>query len=464
MRNPLNGLLVLGLLLASCAQAHGMDAGAVPTASSTARTLIIALPSTGIGNIAVMISVPLTPRYTTSTGVVVVIPPYFTKPSGFLTDPDFTSLGLISISYLWPGGTDTRTGAHSDGTYDYGGAESIQALRDVIRFAVNLIPDQNGHYLTNLTQVPPLTAEVGLYADAEAGTAVLSALAKYGDQMNGVQYLVGRENPALDSLASQELGYWGSDAKPVYNPLYTYPDDFSPNEITLDYKSVRWDPNYKDSLTGFVGRPFLDLKGNGIYTAGDYAFSGQVPILFGKRYYSTALTEALSANGVLSAASWPSTLATPQEVAQYWQTPQQIMAAYRNVGNNLPDLKVMLVFAQNDHAQVAQDKPHIHETFLGFRFEAANPGTGIGLWVRLNPDRAYVQAFIPSAGLDFPDNSADTQPEDWTKAMDWAYPDQGTTGNLVALAAVAEMADRSQLGDWDDNLGQVLTQFPPPTP
>lgn len=464
MRYPLIRLLVLSLLLASCVEIRGSNAGTVPAASSTARTLVIELPSAGIGNIAVMISIPRTPRYTSSAGVVIVVPPYFTKPSGFSTDPDFTSLGLISISYLWPGGSDARTGARSDGSYDYGGANSIQALRDVIRFAVNLIPDQDGHYLTNLTQVPPLTSEVGLYAFAEAGTAALNALAQYGDQMNGVQYLVSRENPSLDILSSQELGYWGSDGKPVYNPLYQYPDDFGANEITLNYQSIRWDPNYKDSRTGFIGRPFLDLKGTGVFTAGDFAFSGQVPILFGKRYYSTALTGALSKNEVLSSAAWPADLATPQEVSQYWQSPQQIMAAYRSLGNNLPDLKVMLVFAQNDHAQVAQDKPHIHEAFLGFRFEAANPGTGIGLWVRLNPDRAYAQAFIPSAGLDYPDNTANTQPQDWTKVMDWAYPDPGSAGNPVSLAAVAEMADRSQLGDWDDNLGQVLVHYTAPTP
>jgi hypothetical protein len=426
--------------------------------------MILALPSAGLGNIAVMVSIPLTPRYVTSAGVVVIVPPYFTKPSGFMTDPDFTSLGLISISFLWPGGTDARTGAHSDGTYDFGGAQSIQALRDVIRFATNLIPDQNGHYLTNLTQVPPLTSEVGLYAYAEAGTAVLKATAQYGDQMNGLQYLVSRENPALDTLYSQELGYWGSDMKPVTNPLYKFPDNFSSNQITLDDRAIRWDPTYEDGLTGFIGRPYLDLKGTGVYTAGDFAFSGQVPVIFGKRYYSTELTKALLDNGALTAANWPATLATPQEAAQYWQSPSQIMTAYRSLGNNLPDFKVMLVFAQNDHSQVAADKPHIHEAFLGFRFEAANPGSGIGLWVRLNPDRAYVQVFIPTAGLDFPDNAANTQPEDWTKVSSWAYPDTGTTGNLVTLAAVAEMADRSQLGDWDDNLGQVLLQYPPASP
>jgi len=464
MRYLLIGLLALGLLLASCGGVRGENTGAVPGGSLTARTLVLALPSAGLGNIAVMVSIPRTPRYGTSTGVVVMVSPYFIKPSGFLTDPDFTSLGLISISYLWPGGTDARTGAHSDGTYDFGGAESIQALRDVIRFATNLIPDQNGHYLTNLTQIPPLTSEVGLYAYAEAGTAAVKAMAQYGDQMNGLQYLVSRENPGLDTLYSQELGYWGSDAKPVINPLYKYPDDFSANEITLSEQAVRWDPTYKDSLTGSVGRPFLDLKGNGVFTSGDFAFSGQVPVIFGKRYYSIALTTALLDNGALSVADWPTTLATPQEAAQYWQSPSQIMTAYRSLGNNLPDFKVMLVFAQSDHAQVAQDKPHVHQAFLGFRFEAANPGSGIGLWVRLNPDRAYVQAFIPTAGLDFPDNSANTQPEDWTKVSSWAYPDTGTTGGLVTLAAVAEMADRSQLGDWDANLGQVLVQFPAATP
>ena len=55
------------------------------------------------------------------------------------------------------------------------------------------------------------------------------------------------------------------------------------------------------------------------------------------------------------------------------------------------NMKVMLVFAQNDHAQVAQDKPHIHQLYQGFRFEAR-------LWVRLNPDRVYVESLIQIAG------------------------------------------------------------------
>ncbi len=137
------------------------------------------------------------------------------------------------------------------------------------------------------------------------------------------------------------------------------------------------------------------------------------------------------------------------------------------------NMKVMLVFAQNDHAQVAQDKPHIHQLYQGFRFEAR-------LWVRLNPDRAYVESLIQIAGatlpgtpgitptpgpnLDFPDNPANTQPADWAQIGAYAYPGQGLAGSLVPLAAVAEMADRAHSGDWDENLGQVLYTYPAPTP
>jgi hypothetical protein len=122
----------------------------------------------------------------------------------------------------------------------------------------------------------------------------------------------------------------------------------------------------------------------------------------------------------------------------------------------MPDLEVMLVFALVDQIQAAQDKPHIHQAFQGFRFES-------GLWVRLNPDRAYVQSLIPGAGEDFPDNPANTQPEDWMQVGSYAYPGQGTAGRLVPLAAVAEMADRTHFGRWDENLGQILYIYFPPT-
>jgi hypothetical protein len=34
----------------------------------------------------------------------------------------------------------------------------------------------------------------------------------------------------------------------------------------------------------------------------------------------------------------------------------------------------------------------------------------------------------------------------------------------VALASVAEMADRTRENNWNDNLDEVLVQYPPPQP
>jgi hypothetical protein len=410
----------------------------------------------GIGDIAVMIAAPKTARYPEGAGVVVVIPPIFSAISSFMTDPDLASLGLIQVSFMWSGQTDSITGSQSKGTFDSGGEQSIQVLRDVIRFASGTIADVDGRFISSLTPVAPLTGEVGLYAFSDAGITVVNVIKLYGDQIPGVQYFVGRENPTVDTLSCLEAGYLDDSGVPVYNPFYNYPASYGTAAIALTYTNVRWDATYKDPHTGSVGRAYLDLDGSGTVSTNDFITSWRVPIIFGKRTYSVALTQALVDTGSLSLSNWPADLATPDEAARDWPF-RQSTNQYIDLHTIMPDLKVMLVFAQVDHAQVALDKPHIHQAYQGFRFEA-------GLWVRLNPDRAYIQSLLPAAGDEFPDNPANTQPEDWTQIGTYAYPGEGTAGSIVPLAAVAEMADRTHFGRWDENLGQVLyIYFPTPT-
>jgi hypothetical protein len=421
-----------------------------------------------------MVASPKVPRYPEGAGVVVVASPIFTPTNGFITDPDVTSLGLVQVSYLWPGESDARTGARSSGTFDYGGDLSVKVLRDVIRFAANRMADINGHYIVSMTSVPPLVGEVGVYAFSDAGIAAIRALSQYGSQFQGLQYFIGREVPTVDTISAMELGYYNDAGQPVYNPFYTYPANFSFGSLTLNYTNLRWDPAYTSSYSKAVGRPYLDLDSNGKISAGDYIFDGPIPVISGKRYYSAALTQALLDNGALSLAAWPADLATPQEAAQAWQI-RQTTGLFEAMQDDTitQNMEVMLVFAQDDHAQVAQDKPQIHQLYQGFRFEAR-------LWVRLNPDRAYVESLIQNAGaalqgtpgitptpgpnLDFPDNPANTQPTDWAQIGTYAYPGQGQAGRLVPLAAVAEMADRTHSGYWSENLGQVLYTYPAPTP
>jgi hypothetical protein len=347
------------------------------------------------------------------------------------------------------------TGLQSSGDFDYGGEQSSRVLRDVIRFASGLLADTNGRYLSTILTITPLTDEVGVYAFSDAGIPAVTTFSLYGDLLPGVRYFIGRENPTVDTLACLEAGFIDDAGQAVFNPFYNYPASYSSSDLTLAYTNAHWDPAYQNTHTTASGGAYLDLDGSGDISAGDYILSGKVPILFGKRYYSRALTQSLLDNGSLTLSAWPADLATPDEAARDWPS-RQSPGRYQEIGSKMPDLKVMLVFAQVDHTQAAQDKPHIHQAFQGLRFEAR-------LWVRLNPDRAYASALIPAAGDEFPDNPANTQPADWMQVGAYAYPGQEDTGPLLPLAAVAEMADRSHFGRWDENLGQVLYIYFPPT-
>jgi hypothetical protein len=434
------------LLLCSSDCQQAGDQGQMVTAS---------IHSEGIGDIAVRISAPKNGRFPEGAGVIVVIPPIFTEKGGFPTDPDVLSIGLIEVTFLWPGQTDPGTGAISSGIFDSGGEQSTQVMRDVIRFASGLITDLEGRTISSLIHAKPLTDEVGLYAFSDAGIAAVNVLSIYGELLPGVQYLVGNENPTVDVLAGLEAGYMDDSGEPIYNPFYNYPASYTPSSIDLNYSNIRWDATYTDTRTDFVGRAYFDLDGSNDITATDLVLNWKVPVILGKRYYSVALTQALFENGALSLSNWPVDLATPEEAARDWPY-RQSPSRYVDLRSKMPDLKVMLVFAQNDHAQAAQDKPHIHQAFQGFRFESR-------LWVRMNPDRAYMQASIPSAGDEYPDNPANTQPDDWLQIGAYAYPRQVSSASGVPLAALAEMADRTHFGRWDENLGQVLYIYFPPT-
>ena len=413
-------------------------------------TMITYVPSDS-GDIAVQVSLPETPRYPDGAGVVVEVATFLTSSGDFYTSLDVTELGLIQVAYLWPGTTSSSTGAHSDGTYDYGGEEGTKGLRDVLRYVTGQIPDRDGFYLAERLAITPLTDQVGLYAFSHPGIAAVSVLAFYGDQVPGVSYLVGRENPTVDTITAVEVGYFDDTGQPVLNPLYHYPDDYGPTTISLDYSSIRWDADYLDEARGYSGRPYFDINGNTVLDEGDHALGPRVPTMYGKRFYSAALTQALLDNGALSEADWPAELATPAEAAALWSYRSSVQR-YPDLATRTPNLKVMLVFAMHDHVQPAADKPHIHQAYEGFRH-------GAGLWTRLNPDQAYVAALSAELGDLVPEHPANTEPADWLTIESWGYPKRARANVLVPLAAVAEMADRVHENRWDADLDQVLVTY-----
>jgi hypothetical protein len=401
-------------------------------------------------DIAVRIEVPEQPRYPEGAPIVVEVSTWFVPGNDFHRVNQTTHIGAITVSYLWPERVDAESGARSEGVYDYGGPDSLEVLRDVIRFASGLIPNVDGYTIDELLAVTPLTDNVGLFASSHSGVVATNVLAHHGSELPTVKYLVGRENPTRDEMYPLELGYFDDQRNPVYNPFYDE-DDYSPTTVTVDYSTVGWyqpDPQSP-------GRPYF-AAGNGLP---EHVLHKTIsPTMWGKRYYSRAITQALLDNGALTLENWPEDLATPAETQAAWPF-RVTVHNYPSFATQAPNLKVMLVFAQDDHVQAAETKPHIHQAWDGFTDAA-----GLS-WVRMNPDLAYVQAINANYGSGFPDNPANSEPADWHDIRPWGFPaGPGGIREDVWLASVAEMADRVREDNWDDNLDQVLVQYPPEEP
>ena len=404
------------------------------------------------GKIAVRVDLPETPRYPEGAPVVVMASTWFVekydvKAVGFYSEYDPTAIGAISVTHLWPGKTDSETGISSDGVYDYGGPCSLAALRDTIRFASGEMTDIDGVYLHELISITPLYSNTGLFASSHAGVVATNVLAYYGESLQSVKYFVGRENPTMAEMYPLELGHFDDRHNPVYNPYYDH-TAYTPTTISIDYSHVRWLQTDK-----YPGVPYFEVP-----TGNNYIWSQKGPHMKGKKWFSHALTQALLDNGVFTKENWPEDLATPEETGQFW--PYRITVHnYPLIGEKLPHVKVMLVFAAYDHVQAAPDKPHIRQAYDGFHKRA-------GLWTRLNADLSYVQAEIhESASLahGFPDNAANTEPVNWYReAESWGFAGKlagELTSRTVPLAGIAEMADRVRADNWEDNLESTLFEY-----
>jgi hypothetical protein len=436
-KHTIRGLLFLGIALVALTApaATGLPEG----------TNVTYITSEGIGRIAVAVRSPSAPRYDEGSPIIVNVSGFFTSSSGFKYELDPDALGAIYVTYLWPGKTDARTGIVSEGTYDYGGPDCLAALRDVVRFATGETADIDGRTIDAFVDAPVLYGVAGLYAFSHSGIAATNLLALHGEDLQRVDFFVGRENPTINALYPLEPGYWDDDSgRPVHNPFYD-PTGYTPSSISIDYSTVYWlqDAEYPE------GRPAFRTASEG---GEDFICSFKHPQMYGKDYWSTDLLQALLDNGSLTRETWPETLATPEEAAANWPF-RETVENYPRLAQVLPDLKVMLVFASADHVQTAIDKPHIHQAYDGFRHAA-------GLWCRLNPDRAYVDAFIGNTGSGeaIPDNPANREPATWMAIRSWGYarPSSVNTNVLVPLAAVAEMCDRTYHDRWEPNLDTVL--------
>ncbi len=409
-----------------------------PLAPGSSRVVYVKV--SGVGKVAVKIEAPKTARYGTSTGVVMSTQTFFTGRTGEFYQLDASALGLVHVSYLWPGWDDKQTGAKSDGTHDYGGEGDIAAFGEIMAFVAGSGTDDGGNTFASHLPFTIENNNIGLFAFSHPGIAATNVMALYGEKFSKLTYFVGRENPTFDAESTVELGYYANAGKgdAVLNPLYN-PSKWTSTGVAISYSSIRYD--------SALSVPYFDLDGDRKVSAADHPLGDRIPQMAGKYYYSSALLHALESSGTLP--TWPTTLATAADADARWPF-RTSTTRYANVATKFPNLKALLLFSKHDHVQPADDRPHIRHAYEGLR-------TG-NVWVRMNPDSAYLEwarAGGSSGAADADANKVMTS-SDWLGATNLAYDNTKVAASEAEWAAIAEMADRTHKGDWSTNLTTTL--------
>lgn len=407
-------------------------------------------PAAGAEGIAASLFVPLQPRFSNGAPVVIQV------AGGVLAGnargrPDYVQHGFVEIHFAFPGGGqgDERSG----GTYDFRGPNCIRALADVIRFATGRTTDQAGRRIQEVAgRVPVLTNHVGLVGSSHGGNTCGLVMALHGEEFPELAWYASMESPYGEGAANVELGGFDGRLNPAYDP----------KTGALDWSRLAWLPELSPGLRRrpmpadtrpLKGALFFDLDGDGRFSPED---DFPVNCLVGdagrgvKAWYSPRILAAAEERRLLPATR-PAHVPSLAEAREFWR--------YRDATPSLPEavrkcpkLAVIVYANERDHVQADPVHTHILEQVEGFRKAGAR-------FVRLNPDRAYVEWRLRDAPggrrqARFPDNPAG---QVWTRAnITEGLEPSAFPVALYMQAAVCELADRTHADNWSPDLDAVL--------
>ncbi len=451
-----SGFFVASAVLAAATFAVPPETSAQPSPGAKPfrpPSVVTQIPSAAGGDqgIAVGVLPPLRPRYASGAPVVIHVPGGVAT-GGAEGRPEYAGLGLVEIRFAFPGGG--RGEAVSGGVYDYRGPNCVRALADVIRFATGRLADRQGRRLQDLIpRTTVLAQNVGLVGSSHGGNACGVVMATHGDEFPELAFYASMESPYGEGNVNIELGGRDQGLNPAYNA----------QTGVLDVSKLAWSSDlppgpprrWQDNGFGLRGALFFDLDGDGRFSeAADYPANtfvqdlGQGP----KAWYTPRLVRQAEQRK-LYGDECPAHVPTLAESTEYWHW-RDAAGSLGDAVRKCPNVAVIVYANERDHVQAAPDHPHILAQVEGFRQAEAK-------FVRLNPDRAYVECILASGGASsgqtpprFPDNAAGSV---WTREnipnglepADWPM-------QPYMQAAVCELADRVQAGNWTDNLDAVL--------
>ena len=431
-------------------------AGQRPELFERIRNILTHIPSTAGGKegIAVRVLVPQTPRYKDGAPVAIHVAGGV-QAGAAAGRPEFVELGFLEVFFAFPGGGQGEE--RSGGSYDFRGPHCIRALADIIRFATGRVADKQGRNIDQLAQdITVIKKNCGIIGYSHGGNACGLAMALFGQEFPDLAFYASMESPYGEGAANVELGGLETGVNPAYNPV---------TEV-LNLSTLAWSPELAPGLAGrkmpaatkLQGALFFDLNGDTRFSPNEdfpaNCFIGDVGGGIKAWYSPRLLAEAKrrSLFGPRRPEHIP-TLAESQEFWRYRDAADSIAEAIRKCTN----VAVIIYAGQHDHVQAAPDHPHILTQVEGFRKAGAR-------FVRLNPDRAYVERLLADGqprqvgvnrfGKPFCDNDA-SSPYNRDNIRDHLEP-EGPPITLFMQAAVCELADRVQSKNWSKNLPAVL--------
>jgi hypothetical protein len=366
--------------------------------------------------------------------------------------PEYAGHGFVEIHFAFPGGGqgDERSG----GRYDFRGPACIRALADVIGFATGRTVDTAGRRIGDLLPgAKVLVGNVGIVGSSHGGNACGMAMALHGAEFPDLAWYASMESPYGEGAANVELGGRESGVNPAYDP----------KTDKLDLTRLAWSPTL---APGLMRRPmpgntrelrgafFFDLDGDGAFTPGkDFpanAFVGDAGTGV-KAWYSPRLLAEVDRRRLVSGER-PQHLPTLAESREFWRF-RDAAPSIPDAVRNCPRAAVLVYANEQDHVQADPAHTHILAQVEGFRQAGVR-------WVRLNPDRAYVERILPPP---LRQRLGDVKPADNPAGQCWDRANIATGLEPAAVplglymqAAVCELADRTQAGNWSADLDAVL--------
>jgi hypothetical protein len=257
-----------------------------------------AAPGAGL---AVNIIYPQKTRYAEGAPLAVVVPGT-DSADGLSFSAHTIQCGFAEVRFAFPGGG--VNGFRSSGIYDYRGAESQQALRDILLFVSGKTTDTNGKHIFELgPQIKLSTTNIGIIAWSNGGNCTLACLAKYPDKLHFVSWVTFYESPVGPMFFPPNLG---GDRDLIVNKHYRQ-GSCATGDCLVDYRKLAYQSNVtrdadqhkKRGEPVLPGVIFFDENKNNIWDEStEFAFSYAIDVGLDKQIYPPDVTAAMQRMGI----------------------------------------------------------------------------------------------------------------------------------------------------------------------